>query len=121
VAVARRKGLALPPVQVVEGSDGYYVVDGRNRVSVAVAAGQRDVEGADRMTPTCDPGTGPFFLDAMVKEPPSSRRCSQIARPQRPPETLGRASCMAGFPDRHHAGVSPRASSAASRARFARV
>jgi hypothetical protein len=44
VAVAQRKGLALPPVQVVEGSDGYYLVDGRHRVSVALAAGQRDIE-----------------------------------------------------------------------------
>jgi hypothetical protein len=44
VAVALRKGLALPPVQVVEGSDGYYLVDGRHRVSVALATGQRDIE-----------------------------------------------------------------------------
>ena len=44
VAVAQRKGLALPPVQVVEGSDGYYLIDGRHRVSVALAAGRRDIE-----------------------------------------------------------------------------
>ena len=44
VALALRKGLALPPVQVVEGNDGYYLVDGRHRVSVALAAGQRDIE-----------------------------------------------------------------------------
>ena len=44
VAVALRKGLALPPVQVIEGHDGYYVVDGRHRVSVALATGQHDIE-----------------------------------------------------------------------------
>jgi hypothetical protein len=44
VALAQRKGVALPPVQVVEGSDGYYLVDGRHRVSVALAIGRRDIE-----------------------------------------------------------------------------
>jgi hypothetical protein len=44
VAVARRRGLALPPIQVVEGCDGYYLLDGRHRVSVALATGQREIE-----------------------------------------------------------------------------
>jgi ParB-like chromosome segregation protein Spo0J len=44
VALAQRRGIALPPVQVVEGSDGYYLVDGRHRVSVALATGRRDIE-----------------------------------------------------------------------------
>jgi hypothetical protein len=44
VAIAQRRGAALPPIQVVEGSDGYYVVDGRHRVSVALATGRREIE-----------------------------------------------------------------------------
>jgi hypothetical protein len=44
VAVASRKGLALPPVQLIEADDGYYVVDGRHRVSVALAMGREDIE-----------------------------------------------------------------------------
>jgi hypothetical protein len=35
VALAVRRGIALPPITVVHGSDGYYVEDGRHRVSVA--------------------------------------------------------------------------------------
>jgi ParB-like chromosome segregation protein Spo0J len=29
---------------VIEGPDGYYVLDGRHRVSVALAAGRREIE-----------------------------------------------------------------------------
>jgi hypothetical protein len=44
VALAHRKGAGLPPISVVEGPDGYYVLDGRHRVSVALAAGRREIE-----------------------------------------------------------------------------
>jgi hypothetical protein len=44
VALAVRRGIALPPITVVRGSDGYYVEDGRHRVSVARAIGQREID-----------------------------------------------------------------------------
>jgi hypothetical protein len=44
VALAHRKGAGLPPISVIEGPDGYYVLDGRHRVSVALAAGRREIE-----------------------------------------------------------------------------
>jgi hypothetical protein len=44
VALAHRRGVALPPIAVVHGPGGYYVVDGRHRVSVARAAGRREIE-----------------------------------------------------------------------------
>ena len=44
VAVAHRRGQTLPPIAAVEGPDGYYVTDGRHRVSVARALGQSDIE-----------------------------------------------------------------------------
>ena len=44
VALAHRRGVALSPIAVVEGPEGYYVVDGRHRVSVARAAGRREIE-----------------------------------------------------------------------------
>jgi hypothetical protein len=44
VALAYRRGDALPPIAVVHGPDGYYVVDGRHRVSVALAAGRREID-----------------------------------------------------------------------------
>jgi len=44
VALAHRTGRALPPIEVVGGCDGYYVVDGRHRVSVARATGRREID-----------------------------------------------------------------------------
>jgi hypothetical protein len=44
IALAHRRGVALPPIAVVERSGGYYVVDGRHRVSVALASGLREIE-----------------------------------------------------------------------------
>lgn len=44
VALAHRRGLALPPIRVVATPDGYYVVDGRHRVSVARALGHREID-----------------------------------------------------------------------------
>jgi hypothetical protein len=44
VALAHRKGDALPPVVLRRQADGYYVVDGRHRVSVARALGHRDID-----------------------------------------------------------------------------
>jgi ParB-like nuclease family protein len=44
IALAHRKGIALPPIVVLERPDGYYVVDGRHRVSVALALGFPDID-----------------------------------------------------------------------------
>jgi ParB-like nuclease domain len=44
IAVAHRTGMSLPPIVVRRSADGYYVVDGRHRVSVALALGHRDID-----------------------------------------------------------------------------
>jgi hypothetical protein len=44
IALAHHRGVALPPINVLRRPDGYYVIDGRHRVSVARALGHRDVE-----------------------------------------------------------------------------
>jgi hypothetical protein len=44
IALAQRTGAGLPPISVVRGPGGYYVLDGRHRVSVALAAGRREIE-----------------------------------------------------------------------------
>jgi hypothetical protein len=46
IALANHRGVSLPPIGVLRAVDGYYVVDGRHRVSVALALGRRDIEGA---------------------------------------------------------------------------
>jgi hypothetical protein len=44
IALAHRKGDALPPVVLRRQADGYYIVDGRHRVSVARALRLRDID-----------------------------------------------------------------------------
>jgi hypothetical protein len=44
IALAHRKGEALPPIVLRRQADGYYVLDGRHRVSVARALGHRDID-----------------------------------------------------------------------------
>ena len=44
IALAHRRGDALPPIDLVKRPDGYYVLDGRHRVSVARAFGYPDID-----------------------------------------------------------------------------
>src|SRR5215210_8850757 len=44
IARAHREGRPLEPISVLERPDGYYVLDGRHRVSVARALGQSDID-----------------------------------------------------------------------------
>jgi uncharacterized ParB-like nuclease family protein len=44
IAKAREQGKSLPPVDLVQLGDVYFVLDGHHRVSVAHALGQRDIE-----------------------------------------------------------------------------
>jgi hypothetical protein len=44
IALAHDRGVALPPINVLQRPDGYYVIDGRYRVSVARALGHRDID-----------------------------------------------------------------------------
>ena len=44
VARAHRDGRPLPPIAVIERPDGYYVLDGRHRVSVARALGHAHID-----------------------------------------------------------------------------
>ncbi len=44
IAAARRRGTPLPPVDLVQVGDLYFVRDGHHRISVARALGQPDIE-----------------------------------------------------------------------------
>jgi hypothetical protein len=48
--LAERRGVVLPPVTVVPVGDGYAVVDGHHRVSVAIARGAATIDGAVETT-----------------------------------------------------------------------
>jgi hypothetical protein len=55
VARAHRSGQGLPPIAVIERGDGYYVLDGRHRVSVARALGDRDIDAWTSAGPAARP------------------------------------------------------------------
>ena len=44
IAAARRRGTLLPPVDLVQVGDFYFVQDGHHRISVSRALGQPDIE-----------------------------------------------------------------------------
>jgi hypothetical protein len=44
VAVARKSGVALPPVELIKIGEDYYVRDGHHRVSVAQAFGENFID-----------------------------------------------------------------------------
>jgi hypothetical protein len=44
IALARRNGVALPPVELLQDGNEYYVRDGHHRISVAKMLGQLEIE-----------------------------------------------------------------------------
>jgi hypothetical protein len=44
VATARQRGVVLPPVELIQIGDIYFVRDGHHRISVAKAFGQEEIE-----------------------------------------------------------------------------
>jgi hypothetical protein len=53
VALAHREHVPLPPVTLIQRPDGFYVVDGRHRVSVGRAMRQADIDAW--VTPVLEP------------------------------------------------------------------
>ncbi len=44
IAVARRRGISLPPVTLIQVGERYFVRDGHHRLSVAAAIGQATID-----------------------------------------------------------------------------
>jgi hypothetical protein len=44
LALAQRRGEAIPPIQVYRVCDRHFVIDGHHRVSIAAATGERQIE-----------------------------------------------------------------------------
>ena len=44
IAAAVGSGASMPPVELIQAADGYYVRDGHHRISVARATGQATIE-----------------------------------------------------------------------------
>jgi hypothetical protein len=61
IASAHRDGRPLPPIAVIERPDGYYILDGRHRVSVARALGHRDIAAWASAAPPALQARPPHF------------------------------------------------------------
>jgi hypothetical protein len=86
IARAHREGRALPPIVVLERPDGYYVLDGRHRVSVARALGHDTIDAWASASPS-------FARELpSTKERPMSHRIhhvlSIVTRALRPAERV---------------------------------
>ena len=44
LALAQRRGEAIPPIQVYRVCDRHFVIDGHHRVSIAATTGERQIE-----------------------------------------------------------------------------
>ncbi len=60
IAAARQAGKSLPPVELIQVGDVYFVLDGHHRISVAQALGQKDIEAEVTVWQV----TGPLPWDA---------------------------------------------------------
>jgi hypothetical protein len=63
VAIARYHGAILPPVELIQIGDDYFVRDGHHRLSVAQALGQEDIEALVTVWQV----SGPLPLDTLPK------------------------------------------------------
>ena len=90
IARAHHDGHPLPPIDVIELTDGYYVLDGRHRVSVARALGHAQIEAWTRRG----------FLDVRLTLTSASRASIQSPRwvtRDHAYERAGLAACRRGI------------------------
>jgi hypothetical protein len=93
---AHHEGRVLPPIEVIERPDGYYVLDGRHRVSVARALDRHDIDAWPRpagLVSRARPAKPSKMQDAAMPNP--ACRCARVRRsatstPVRPVGSRGR-------------------------------
>ena len=60
LALAERRGAAIPPIEVYRVGGLHFVSDGHHRVSIAAATGQREIDAyVTEVLTTVPPGPGP--------------------------------------------------------------
>jgi hypothetical protein len=77
IAAACEMGTSMPPVELVQVRDTYFVRDGHHRISVAKALGRKDIEAevtvwdADGSLPWRDPSPGrrPMTTSTLASQP----------------------------------------------------
>ena len=60
LALAKRRGEPIPPIEVYRVGDLHFVTDGHHRVSIAAATGQHEIDAyVTQVLTTVPPGPGP--------------------------------------------------------------
>lgn len=73
VALARSRGVALPPVELVQVNEVYFVRDGHHRISVAKLAGQLEIEAEVRVWHGVEVATGGHAKVQAVNKPQQAK------------------------------------------------
>jgi hypothetical protein len=69
VATAWYQGVALPPVELIQVGEHYYVRDGHHRISIAAALRVRDIEASVTVWQSVAPVAPPLARPAPCVEP----------------------------------------------------
>jgi hypothetical protein len=69
VATAWHLGLSLPPVELIQVGDQYFVRDGHHRISIAATLGVRDIEANITVWQIATPVPHPVHVPAVCVEP----------------------------------------------------
>jgi hypothetical protein len=69
IAAARMMGLVLPPVELIQVGDGYFVRDGHHRISVARALGEEYIEAEVTLWQVSRPLPGKQPVSPIVAQP----------------------------------------------------
>jgi hypothetical protein len=70
IAAARMMGLVLPPVDLIQVGDGYFVRDGHHRISVARALGEEYIEAEVTLWQVSRPLAGKQPVSPISAHPP---------------------------------------------------
>jgi hypothetical protein len=78
LALAERRGAAIPPIEAYRVGGQHFVSDGHHRVSIAAATGQQAIDAyvTEVLTTRAPGGTGPGQPDPPTGPPPADRRPS---------------------------------------------
>jgi hypothetical protein len=68
IAIARQRGDTMPPVELIQVGDGYFVRDGHHRISVARALGQTEIDAQVTVWETAGPRSRGRCTEAGVLE-----------------------------------------------------
>ena len=79
LALARRRGEAIPPIEVYRVGGLHFVADGHHRVSIAAAAGQEMIDAyvteVLTVSPAPGPGPGPTMVTGRAQAAGATPRC----------------------------------------------